>query len=180
MNSTIKTLPDILDFGRHLPIHTKRNRTITSTMRFLSSKSIIPWTFLLFTALSSSAEELTDSNFLTTEVEILGQSGKFRIFDATKDKNETDANAVTVEVDSVYEGEGDGSKQVGKHGTNTMANQDFIISDLEETTIGTLSLYNLNQKTTTTNNSHYSTSLILRRSCSIQDHTFFDPKNQRK
>lgn len=149
-------------------------------MRFLSSKSIIPWTFLLFTALSSSAEELTDSNFLTTEVEILGQSGKFRIFDATKDKNETDANAVTVEVDSVYEGEGDGSKQVGKHGTNTMANQDFIISDLEETTIGTLSLYNLNQKTTTTNNSHYSTSLILRRSCSIQDHTFFDPKNQRK
>jgi hypothetical protein len=74
---------------------------------------------------------------VTTEVEQLGQSGKFRIYDGSKGNNDT--NAVTVEVDSVMELAGDDERIVGGHGTQTMANQEFTISGPEDATINGVS-----------------------------------------
>ena len=69
---------------------------------------------------------------ITTQVEQLGKSGKFRIFDGSKGNDE---NAVTVEVDAVMELAGDDSRIVGGHGTQTMANQEFSITDPVNTTL---------------------------------------------
>lgn len=66
-----------------------------------------------------------------TEVQQLGQSGKFRI---SNQKGASDPNSVTVEADSVYEI----PKSGNNHGTPTMANQDFSIDGPISTTVGTI------------------------------------------
>jgi hypothetical protein len=71
-------------------------------------------------------------------VDVLGQSGKFTIYDKTKGKE--DPNRVTVELDYLYEMHSDGVTKVGntgstKHSIQTFASQAFTIDNPVDTTV---------------------------------------------
>jgi len=73
------------------------------------------------------------------DIKVLGQSGKFTIYD--EDLGEEDPNKVTVQLDYLYEIAADGETKVGntgnpKHSVETFANQQFVIEDPVDTTIG--------------------------------------------
>lgn len=78
--------------------------------------------------LQSAAAEIT--------TDVVGKSGKIKIFDAAGVRE--DRNAIMMTMDFLYELDADG-KIVGKqgsekHGTQTFANQQFTFSDVEEVT----------------------------------------------
>jgi len=76
-----------------------------------------------------------------TTVDQLGQSGKFRISDGSGDK---DDNRITVEVDFVQEEPSSSTD----HGTQTVANQDFTITSVGDTTIQGVGAFLTQFKTT--------------------------------
>jgi hypothetical protein len=75
---------------------------------------------------------INEEDCVRVAIDILGQSGKFSIFDSAVGKS--DPNKVTIEVDALRELAADGVTSVGasgkvKHSLQTFANQDFTIED---------------------------------------------------
>lgn len=84
-------------------------------------------------AAAAAAESQRELAAGAVTVKCLGHSGKLRMF--STDAGESDANAITIEMDSLREldvnGEAVGDFGRSRHSINTFANQDFMFSPVE-------------------------------------------------